>query len=287
MEQAQATILNVPIKHRFNRRKLTITLAILATLVILAILITGSLSSQAAVKTSFLHKNHPPGLDHFLGTDWLGRDMLARTLKGLSLSVLIGLGASTVSAFLALFLGVVSATFGGKIDALVSWGVDVVMGLPHLMLLILVSYALGKGLMGVTVAVAISHWPNLTRVIRAEITQLKAANYILIPQKLGHGPFYIARRHMLPHVFPQFLVGLILLFPHAILHEASVTFLGFGLSSEQPGIGIILSESMKYLSLGYWWLSVFPGLALLATVLIFDRLGHYVRELIDPHSVHD
>jgi peptide/nickel transport system permease protein len=92
---------------------------------------------------------------------------------------------------------------------------------------------------------------------------------------------------MLPHVFPQFLVGLILLFPHAILHEASVTFLGFGLSPEQPGIGIILSESMKYLSLGYWWLSVFPGLALLATVLIFDRLGHCVRELIDPHSVHD
>ncbi|MDR2300822.1 MAG: ABC transporter permease [Deltaproteobacteria bacterium] len=287
MEQAQVVVLSVPVKRRFNRRKLTITLAILATLVILAILIAGSLSSQAAVKTSFLNKNQAPGLGHFLGTDWLGRDMLARTLKGLSLSVLIGLGASTVSAFLALFLGIASATLGGKVDAVVSWGVDVVMGLPHLMLLILVSYALGKGLMGVTVAVAITHWPNLTRVIRAEITQLKAANYILIPKKLGHGSFYIARRHMLPHVFPQFLVGLILLFPHAILHEAAVTFLGFGLSSEQPGIGIILSESMKYLSLGYWWLSLFPGLALLATVLIFDRLGHYVRELIDPHRVHD
>jgi peptide/nickel transport system permease protein len=92
---------------------------------------------------------------------------------------------------------------------------------------------------------------------------------------------------MLPHIFPQFLVGLILLFPHAILHEAALTFLGFGLPPEQPGIGIILSESMKYLSLGYWWLSVFPGLFLLATVLFFDRFGDSVRRLIDPHSAQE
>ncbi|MDR2368634.1 MAG: ABC transporter permease [Deltaproteobacteria bacterium] len=287
MGPSQTIVLQTPIRPRLNRRKLTITLALLAALAIVAILAAGILSTEAATQTSFLHKNHPPGADHPLGTDWLGRDMLARTLKGLSLSILIGLGASTVSAFLALILGVASATLGGKIDSVVSWGVDVVMGLPHLMLLILISYALGKGLVGVTVAVAISHWPNLTRVIRAEIIQLKSSNYILIPQKMGHGWFYVAKNHMLPNVFPQFLVGLILLFPHAILHEASVTFLGFGLSPEQPGIGIILSESMKYLSLGYWWLSLFPGLALLATVLLFDRLGHCVRELIDPHSVHD
>ncbi|MDR0622175.1 MAG: ABC transporter permease [Deltaproteobacteria bacterium] len=287
MEATNADILSLPTKRAFNKRTLTISLTAFTALAILAILIGGFLSTEKASQTSFLHKNHPPGTEHILGTDWLGRDMLARTLKGLSISVLIGLGASAVSALLALVLGVASATLGGKIDSLVSWGVDVVMGLPHLILLILISYALGKGLMGVTIAVAITHWPNLTRVIRAEIIQLKSSYFILIPQKLGHGPFYLATRHMLPHVFPQFLVGLILLFPHAILHEASVTFLGFGLSPEQPGIGIILSESMKYLSLGYWWLSVYPGLALLATVLLFDRLGHLVRDLIDPHAAND
>jgi peptide/nickel transport system permease protein len=287
MDSNQVVVLSLPVKHRINRRIVTISLAIFSILIIAAILIFGSLSTEAATTTSFMHKNHSPNMDHLLGTDWLGRDMLKRTLKGLSLSIIIGLGASTVSAFLALILGVASASLGGKTDALVSWGVDVVMGLPHLMLLILISYALGKGLLGVTLAVAMTHWPNLTRVIRAEIIQLKASTYIHITQKLGHSSFYIAKNHMLPHVFPQFLVGLILLFPHAILHEASVTFLGFGLSAEQPGIGIILSESMKYLSLGYWWLSAFPGLALLVTVLLFDRLGHCIRELIDPHSVHE
>ncbi|MDR1677525.1 MAG: ABC transporter permease [Deltaproteobacteria bacterium] len=283
----QAIVLSLPVKHRLNRRILTISLIVITCLAIIAILIGGIISTDVATTTSFLSKNLSPSSEHYLGTDWLGRDMLARTLKGLSLSIIIGLGASTVSAFLALILGVASASFGGKIDAFVSWGVDVVMGLPHLMLLILISYALGKGLLGVTVAVAISHWPNLTRVIRAEILQLKASNYIQIAIKLGHSSFYIAKNHMLPHIFPQFLVGLILLFPHAILHEAAITFLGFGLSPEKPGIGIILSESMKYLSLGYWWLSVFPGLALLATVMLFDRLGHSIRELIDPHSTHN
>jgi peptide/nickel transport system permease protein len=222
-----------------------------------------------------------------MGTDWLGRDMLARTLKGLSMSVIIGLAASTVSALLALVLGAAAATLGPKADAVVGWAVDVVMGVPHLMLLMLISFALGKGLIGVTVAVAATHWPTLTRVVRAEILQLRSAAYVQAARKLGHGRLKIARRHMLPHVLPQFLVGLILLFPHAILHEAAVTFLGFGLGPDQPAIGVILSEAMRYLILGYWWLALFPGLALLATVALFYRLGDSIRRLLDPHGAQE
>ena len=284
---ASRVVLADPPKPRFSRRKLTLFMIAATTAAIVDIMILGTLSSAKAVKTSFAHKNHQPGVEHLLGTDWLGRDMMARTLKGLSLSVIIGLCASTVSAVLALILGVAAATLGGRIDAVVSWAVDVVMGIPHLMLLMLISFALGKGLPGVTVAVAATHWPTLTRVIRAEIVQLREAPYIRIAGKLGRSPLAIARTHLLPHVFPQFLVGLLLLFPHAILHEAAVTFLGFGLTAEQPGIGNILSESMRYLALGYWWLSLFPGLALLGTVILFDRLGGSVRRLIDPHSAEE
>lgn len=106
-------------------------------------------------------------------------------------------------------------------------------------------------------------------------------------KKLGMRPFDIARKHMLPHLFPQFLVGLLLLFPHAILHEASITFLGFGLSPEQPAVGVILSESMKYLATGKWWLALFPGLLLVLTVMLFDMAGESLRKLLDPGSVHD
>lgn len=116
--------------------------------------------------------------------------------------------------------------------------------------------------------------------------QLKEALYIRTARKLGVGGFEIAWKHMFPHLFPQFLVGLILTFPHAILHEASITFLGFGLSPEQPAIGIILSESMKYLAMGRWWLALFPGLFLVFTVVLFDVAGENLRRLMDPGSVH-
>lgn len=280
-------ILHRPATSRFNRRNLALGMAVGAALFLSAIFVAGLLCGESATATSFTRKNLPPEIAYPFGTDWLGRDMLARTLKGLSISIVIGLGASLVSAFIAVFLGTAAAACGGKVDAVISWAIDVALGIPHLLLLILISFALGKGAAGVTVAVAVSHWPTLARVIRGEIIQLKESNYIKIAQKLGHGPLTVARKHMLPHVFPQFLVGLILLFPHAILHEAALTFLGFGLSPEQPGIGIILSESMKYLSLGYWWLAIFPGLALLTTALFFDQLGSCLRRLIDPHSAHE
>ena len=134
---------------------------------------------------------------------------------------------------------------------------------------------------------SLSHWPSLARVIRGEVLQLRNAPYILVAEKLGVSKLQIAGRHMLPHLFPQFLTGLILLFPHAILHEASVTFLGFGLSSEQPAIGVILSESMQYLTTGRWWLALFPGLSLVLVVGVFALLGERVRYLLDPSSVHE
>ena len=135
--------------------------------------------------------------------------------------------------------------------------------------------------------VSLSHWPSLARVIRGEVLQLKSAPYILAAEKLGVSRFDIIRRHMAPHILPQFLTGMILLFPHAILHEASVTFLGFGLSSEQPAIGVILSESMRYLTTGKWWLALFPGIALVLTVILFAMLGERLRRLLDPASAHE
>ena len=100
-------------------------------------------------------------------------------------------------------------------------------------------------------------------------------------------PWQIGVKHMMPHLLPQVLVGMVLMFPHAILHEASITFLGFGLSPEQPAIGVILSESMKYLTMGKWWLALFPGLFLVGTVLLFHYIGQELCRLLDPGSVHE
>jgi peptide/nickel transport system permease protein len=118
--------------------------------------------------------------------------------------------------------------------------------------------------------------------ITLQFTSLRSQPYIAAARALGRGPLWIGRKHVLPHVLPQLIVGLILLFPHAILHEAAITFLGFGLSPEQPAIGVILSESMQYLTAGMWYLAFFPGLCLLVVVLLFDALGENLRILLNP-----
>lgn len=225
-------------------------------------------------------------MTHLFGTDWLGRDMLSRTLKGLSVSILIGGAAAAASAVISLTLGIMAAVLGKTADAIISYLIDLIMGIPHILLLILISLALGRGLKGIIIGIMLTHWPSLARVVRAEILQLKESPFVLVAGKLGKSKLQIALHHMLPNVLPQFLTGMLLMFPHAILHESSITFLGFGLSAEQPAIGIILSESMKYLIMGEWWLAVFPGFMLIAVVLLFQYLGESLRLFADPAGAH-
>ena len=271
---------------KLNRRQRVIIGLVLSVLFLALICVFGILSTEEARVTEFSRKNLAPCAEYLFGTDWLGRDMLARTLKGLSISILIGVLAAGVSALIALVLGIVAATMGKTVDAVITFVIDLIMGVPHILLLILISVAVGKGLKGVIVGVALSHWPSLARLIRAEVIQLKESPYIQIAEKLGKSKWYIARKHMLPHLLPQFIVGLVLLFPHAILHESSITFLGFGLSAEQPAIGIVLSEAMKYLITGKWWLALFPGVMLVLTVVLFEMAGTSLRKLLDPSSAH-
>lgn len=250
--------------------------------VLLFVVIAGVCLQDAAQVSNFSQKNLNPSATHIFGTDWMGRDMFVRTLAGLSTSILIGLVASVVSSVIALILGTAAALGGKKVDSVISWCIDLMMGVPHIILLVLISYALGRGFWGVVIGVSLTHWASLARVVRAEVLQVKNAPYVSLAKQLGTGVAHVAHTHMLPAVFPQYMVGLILLFPHAILHEASITFLGFGLTAQTPAIGVILSESLTYLSTGAWWLTVFPGLALVCVVLLFDCLGNSVRKLIDP-----
>lgn len=271
----------------WNRRKTMVFWTVFSLVLLIAVAVAGSLCSEAARTTDFSRKNLMPCLQYPFGTDWMGRDMFARTLKGLSLSILIGTLAAVISACIALLLGIGAATLGKRADGLITWIIDLIMGIPHLLLLILICVAAGRGLKGVIIGVAFTHWTSLARLIRAEVLQLKESPYIRIAEKLGKSRWYIAKNHMMPHLVPQFVVGLVLMFPHAILHESSITFLGFGLTSEQPAIGIILAESMQYLVLGKWWLALFPGLALILVVVLFYLLGENLRRLIDPGSAHE
>ena len=263
-----------------NLRQKTLLTIGLTGVILLVIFICGWMTN-ANLPTDFSIKMQAPSLVHPFGTDWMGRDMFTRTIKGLSLSIVIGIGASVISSIIATILAFL-ASANKWLDEAVSWAIDLFASIPHILLLMMISIALGKGAFGVIMAVAFSHWVNLTRVLRAEVLQINTSEYVALSNRLGRSKLWIAKEHILPLVISQIFVGTLLVFPHAIMHEASITFLGFGLSPHEPAIGIILSESMSYLAMGAWWLAFFPGLALLIVVLLFDIIGDNLKRLLDP-----
>lgn len=269
---------------KLNTRKKMIIYIVLAAAYLLAVLIVGLVMDPGLYSVHYENKFLTPSLAHPFGTDFMGRDMFWRSIKGLSNSILIGLAASAVSSVIALVFGVAAAVAGGAVDRIVNWLVDCCMGLPHLVLLLLISYMMGRGGFGVAFAVAVTHWPELTRLVRAEVLQVKNTQYVRAAEKMGHSKFSVAKDHIIPHVMPVYLTGLVLLFPHAIMHEASLTFLGFGFSASTPAIGGILSEAMKHIVTGKWWLCLFPGLILLIAVMLFDVIGEKLRMLMNPGS---
>lgn len=267
-----------------NLRTKIIFILCFCTAFLILIMIAGLFINEGHYGANFSEQNLPPSAKHLFGTDWLGRDMFYRSVKGMTTSIQIGLIASLVSSVIAVILGTLAATAGKKVDSFILWLVDLFQGIPHIIFLMFISILVGKGVRGILVGVAITHWTGLTRIVRAEILSLKTNQYILQARRLGQSPMGIATKHILPHILPHFFVGLLLLFPHAILHEASLTFLGFGIPAEQPAIGVILSESMRYITIGMWWLAIFPGALLLSVVLLFDGIGNNLKKLLDPKT---
>lgn len=273
-------------KINIGIREKTILSILIFSCFLIGIIVFGSFISENQISIDLTQKNISPNLNYLFGTDWMGRDMFYRTIKGLSLSMKIGVMASMISGLIALTLGLMSATMGNTVDSIITWIIDLFLSVPHALVIILISISLGGGLKGIIIGVAITHWPSLTRIIRAEVMQIKNSEYVNLSKNFGKSNLYIATKHILPHIIPQLLVGVVLIFPHAILHEASITFLGFGLQPHEPAIGIILSEAMKYLSSGRWWLAFFPGISLVLVSLMVDNIGKQISKLINPKLAH-
>lgn len=270
----------------WNARKRMMLYLVSSSVFLLLILVLSFWLSNDNLRLSAA-RNLPPNLNHWFGTDWLGRDMFTRTIKGLRLSLAVGAFASVISVLVATVMGICAATFGKAVDAVISWIIDLFIGMPHLVFMILICFIAGGGIYGIVLGISLTHWTALARVVRSEVLQVKNAEYIQISKSYGKSAWYIARKHIMPSIFPQIMIGFLLMFPHVILHEAALTFLGFGLSPQTPAIGIILSEAMSHISTGKWWLVVFPGLLLVVVIKSFDSIGEQIRILLEPSSSHE
>ncbi|GLR75574.1 ABC transporter permease [Aliivibrio sifiae] len=218
------------------------------------------------------NKNLAPNFNYWFGTDWLGRDVFSRTLKALLFSLAMGGLASLSCALLSLCLaliGNINATLSYVIDTLT----DVWSALPHLLVMIVLSVLVGGGFEGLVIAITFSHWPKLTRLLKIEIEQLRQKPYVLHSLAFGHSKLHAYQAHLTPHVLPQMLTGILVLYPQALVHGAGLTFLGFGIKPSTPSMGGMLSESSQYLLSGQWWLALFPGIILIISLLLLMSIS--------------
>ena len=252
-------------------------------LIIGILLLSGYLADSVTVPLDLTAGFAAPSLEHWFGTDMLGRDLFTRTWTGLVHSIQTGLLATFASGFLALLLAFISqaSATGCRIIGIL---INMMLGIPHTILLILVTFTLGGGVGGIILAVALTHWPRLCRILQTELRQLSQCHWVQVSARLGKSGSWIIRYHLLPHLLPQLMVGVSLMIPHSILQISAMTFLGFGLSTEQSDIGTVLAESMLYLGTGFWWGILLPGLSLVLAVLVLDRLLSYLQTHYQPDN---
>lgn len=265
-----------------NQRLRLVTMLVLATALTAAVLIAAGLVEPSALTPTSGQRNLPPSWKHPLGTDWLGRDLAARTVHGMRLSLGIGIAAGLGATGVAVGVALVGGLGPRWVDHCASWLTDATLGLPQVVLSLLVSFAVGGGAAGVITAITVTGWPPLARLLRAEVLATRAAEFVEYSRAQGRSPL----PHVLSALAPQTIVGAVIALPHAIVHESMLTFLGFGIEPTTPSVGIILSEGTRYLAHGQWWAVVGPIVMLVSFALVLDRAGDLARRLTHPVTRH-
>jgi peptide/nickel transport system permease protein len=223
----------------------------------------------------------PPSWTHPLGTDSLGRDIFSRMLYGGRVSLWVGFVAVGLSVGIGLVLGLVAGYFGGLVDELIMRGVDVMLCFPSFFLILAVIAFLEPSLVNIMVVIGLTSWMGVARLVRAETLSLKSRDYVQAARVSGAGNVRILVRHILPNAAAPVLVSATLGVAGAILVESSLSFLGLGVQPPMPSWGNMLMEGKDVLEIAPW-MSVFPGMAILLTVLGYNLLGESLRDLLDP-----
>ncbi|MBN2140636.1 MAG: ABC transporter permease [Desulfovibrionaceae bacterium] len=223
----------------------------------------------------------PPSAAHWLGTDALGRDVLSRILHGGRVSLWVGFVAVGISTGIGLVLGLVAGYCGRLADEVIMRGVDVMLCFPSFFLILAVIAFLEPSLLNIMIVIGLTSWMGVARLVRAETLTLRERDFVLAARVAGAGPARIVFSHILPNALAPVLVSATLGVAGAILIESSLSFLGLGVQPPEPSWGNMLMEGKEVLEIAPW-LSLFPGLAILLTVLGYNLLGESLRDLLDP-----
>lgn len=236
-------------------------------------------SSVTAIPKQFISERK-----FILGTDKYGRDLLSRMLIGIRISLAIGFVAVFISLIIGITLGAIAAYFGGKIDAAIMWLINVTWSIPTLLLVIAITLALGKGFWQVFIAVGLTMWVEVARVVRGQVMSVKQMQYVTAAKALGFSDFRIILRHILPNALAPVIIISAANFAGAILIESGLSFLGIGAQPPMPSWGGIIKDHYAYIILGKPYLAIIPGLAIMSLVTAFMLIGNALRDALDVRT---
>lgn len=256
-----------------------IIIAIIFLLAMLAPYIAPYDPNEINVKAILL----PPSSWHWMGTDGLGRDVLSRMLHGGRISLLVGLVAVGISTLIGIILGAVAGFYRGWVDVCIMRLVDVMLSIPSFFLILAVIAFLTPSIINIMIVIGLTSWMGVTRLVRAEFLSLCDREYVLASRTLGAKDFRLIFTHLLPNSLTPIIVSAVLGVAGAVLMESGLSFLGLGVQAPQASWGNILTDGKEYIQFA-WWLSLFPGLAILITVLGYNLLGEGLRDALDPRS---
>jgi peptide/nickel transport system permease protein len=267
--------------RHFKKNRLGVGGLVIIIIVFLIAIFAPFLSPYDPGKTDVSLKLKPPSFQHYLGTDQLGRDVFSRMLYGSQISLSVGFVAVGISILIGILIGAIAGYKGGWVDSLLMRFVDIMLSFPSFFLILTVVAILRPNIYNVMIVIGITSWEGTARFVRAEFLSLRERDYVQAARALGVKDRRIIFRHILPNALAPVFVTASLGVASAILVEAGLSFLGFGVQPPAPSWGNILTEGRTYI-FDAWWLTVFPGLAILITVLSFNLFGEGLRDALDP-----
>lgn len=267
--------------RRLKKNKVAILAMIILGLIIFMCIVGPYLTPWEYNVGELAHKNEKPSVQHWFGTDKLGRDIFTRVWVGGRISIIIGVIGATIDIALGLLYGGIAAYYGGRVDNIMMRIIEVLASIPYLVVVILISLIIGKGIFSLIIAMTLTGWCHMARLVRGQILQIKEQEYILAAKALGTSPLKIISRHLIPNTLGIIIVAATFDIPSFIFSEAFLSYIGLGVKSPMTSWGALASDAQKNMMF-YPYQLFFPAIMISLTMLSFQLLGDGLRDALDP-----
>lgn len=270
---------------RLRKNKAAVICAVILIVITLFAIFAPILGQYTYFDTNYKAKLKPPSIEHPFGTDEFGRDQWARIWYGTRISLLIGLVAALLNLFIGVIYGAVSAMIGGRVDAIMQRIIEILVGVPHLIIVILFMMILPPGVGTIVIAMSITGWVNMARLVRAQILKLKNQEFVMAAKLLGTSGWKVIMKHLVPNTVSVIVIQIMFAIPSAIFTEAFLSFIGVGLAAPKASLGVLINDGYKMLRAAPYML-IYPALAIILIMVCFSILGDGLRDALDPRMKH-